>query len=344
MTCLTRNFFVTGVFFFLSQDALLIYNHDHLIGESRVKKGLGRKSDEGKGFSDKYRESDSEEGEDESEESEEEESSVEEETQVVENARRSSLLRGQRADESTFQKEYLLSLMFAHFDQNNNGKLDYAELQKIGMEQNIKRPATIHCHLVDFLRFDDMDHDSLISPNEFYTAFSNPYSTSILGEGKPRSPIHLTARVGETLEIKCSVGAGSVSALAGQQHQRKLTRGSNLNDNELDYSDRGETADPQKDRLPQLPTTQWYRYGVDVSKLINLGEQFQIHKDGTLIINRVELIHAGNYSCHDDSGKEKVTQPYILSVQSKLINIHIKLSLLSLFSNFIFFYYMKKLN
>lgn len=44
----------------------------------------------------------------------------------------------QYEDESTFEKEYLLSLMFAHFDQNNNGKLDYAELQKVG-EKNWSR-------------------------------------------------------------------------------------------------------------------------------------------------------------------------------------------------------------
>lgn len=203
---------------------------------------------------------------------------------------------------------------------------------------------------------------------------------SILGIGKPRAPIYLTARVGESLEIKCSVGAGSVSSipLGGGQKRRKYrtipnSPGSTGNDDdsnndniddvdddynhagnererddEEDYNSPGFSVDlddddedddgttitnnnnkgndgrkrnsrkaPSSSSSPELPTTQWYRYGVDVSKLINLGEQFQIHKDGTLLINRVELIHSGNYSCHDDGGNEKVIQPYVLAVQSK---------------------------
>lgn len=194
---------------------------------------------------------------------------------------------------------------------------------------------------------------------------------SILGTGKPRSPIHLTARVGEMLEIKCSVGAGSVSTVPGQRRKRitidndAITAAGSTNnvdddgddDDDDAFNDEGEdddddrTGNEKEDDLdynqasdrtsrdddgrpsrysrkssssPAIPATQWYRYGVDVSKLINLGEQFQIHKDGTLLINRVELIHAGNYSCHDDRGNEKVIQPYVLAVQSKLLFLYNK--------------------
>lgn len=192
---------------------------------------------------------------------------------------------------------------------------------------------------------------------------------AILGAEKPRSPIHLTARVGEILEIKCSVGAGSVSTVSGQRRKRITIdndaiaaagttnnvddededddtfndegedddndRTGNEKEDDLDYSQTSDRASRDDDSgpsrysrksssSPAIPTTQWYRYGVDVSKLINLGEQFQIHKDGTLLINRVELIHAGNYSCHDDRGNEKVIQPYVLAVQSKLLFLYNK--------------------
>jgi len=153
---------------------------------------------------------------------------------------------------------------------------------------------------------------------------------SILGAGKPRAPIHLTARVGEVLEIKCSVGAGSVSSPTGRRKFPAFKREDDDVDNDgtgnekeddLEYPTFGHNNDRSernsRKSSTMLPTTQWYRYGVDVSKLINLGEQFQIHKDGTLLINRVELIHAGNYSCHDDKGDEQVIQPYVLAVQSK---------------------------
>ncbi|CAL8127004.1 unnamed protein product [Orchesella dallaii] len=328
------------------KDALLIYNHQHLIGDIPFKKrksGNSKKhpnhshSNSGGGRRAKSRSSrrnDNDGDEDDDEEVEDadddDDNDVEDDSNEDgndEREQRNSASGMQYDDESTFQKEYLLSLMFAHFDQNNNGKLDYAELQKVGMEQKIERPATIHCHLVDFLRFDDMDHDSLISPNEFYAAFSKLYSTSILGAGKPRAPIHLTARVGEVLEIKCSVGAGSVSSPMGRRKFSGFKREDddrdddgtgNEKEDDLEYpifarNDRNERNSRKSSSM--LPTTQWYRYGVDVSKLINLGEQFQIHKDGTLLINRVELIHAGNYSCHDDKGNEKVIQPYVLAVQ-----------------------------
>ncbi|ODN02108.1 Follistatin-related protein 5 [Orchesella cincta] len=313
-------------------DALLIYNHQHLIGDIPSKKrksGNSRKhlnhshsSNSGgrrmKSTASKRNDNDEDEDDDSNEDGNDER----------QQQQRNSASGLHHDDESTFQKEYLLSLMFAHFDQNNNGKLDYAELQKVGMEQKIV--PTVHCHLVDFLRYDDMDSDSLISPNEFYTAFSKLYSMSILGAGKPRAPIHLTARVGEVLEIKCSVGAGSVSSPTGRRKfsasKREVDAGvnddgtGNEKEDDLEYpifaarsNDRNERNSRKASSM--LPTTQWYRYGVDVSKLMNLGEQFQIHKDGTLLINRVELIHAGNYSCHDDKGNEKVIQPYVLAVQ-----------------------------
>lgn len=147
------------------------------------------------------------------------------------------------------------------------------------------------------------------------------------------------------LEIKCSVGAGSVTAPSGsgrslRRRRRKVDEDEGTgneedngneseSDNDLENNDRRRKRKSRKfpsssassSTSGSSQTTQWFRYGVDVSKLIGLGEQFQIQKDGTLTINRVELIHAGNYSCHDDqggSGKGKVIQPYVLQVQSEL--------------------------
>ncbi len=59
----------------------------------------------------------------------------------------------------------------------------------------------------------------------------------------------------------------------------------------------------------------WRRYGVDLSSL-NQDEQIRVFPDGTLYLNKIQLLHAGNYSCHAQRNQE-VIQTHILTVQSK---------------------------
>lgn len=54
--------------------------------------------------------------------------------------------------------------------------LGFIFLLQIGLEERLGRLLQ-RCHPVDFLRFDDANWDSLISPKEFQEAFNNLYGT-----------------------------------------------------------------------------------------------------------------------------------------------------------------------
>lgn len=64
---------------------------------------------------------------------------------------------------------------------------------------------------------------------------------------------------------------------------------------------------------PPMPIV-WRRYGVDLSR--ELSDYVRVFSDGTLFLNKIQLLHAGNYSCHAQRNQE-VVQTHILSVQSK---------------------------
>ena len=98
-------------------------------------------------------------------------------------------------------KDYLVSLMFSHYDLNNNGLLEAQELAKVIPRSapsfqlmsrlNSSHSLTIcvqtfedehlsqlskECSLTDMLAYDDVDHDTHLNLNEFYAAFSKLYS------------------------------------------------------------------------------------------------------------------------------------------------------------------------
>ncbi|XP_064457784.1 follistatin-related protein 5-like isoform X1 [Ornithodoros turicata] len=100
--------------------------------------------------------------------------------------------------------EYLVSLMFSHYDHNNNGLLEAEELWKAGEEDHLGQLSTV-CILADMLLFDDANHDGRLNINEFYLAFSKLYSVSVVSLDKSLEVNHVTARVGDNVEIKCDV-------------------------------------------------------------------------------------------------------------------------------------------
>lgn len=68
---------------------------------------------------------------------------------------------------------------------------------------------------------------------------------------------------------------------------------------------------------PPMPIV-WRRYGVDLSTL-NQEDQVRVFSDGTLYLNKIQLLHAGNYSCHAQRNQE-VVQTHVLSVQSECLS------------------------
>lgn len=71
--------------------------------------------------------------------------------------------------------EYLVSIMFSHYDQNNNGRLEAEELWQAAERDHLGQ-LSASCILADMLLFDDPDADGTLDINEFYTAFSKLYS------------------------------------------------------------------------------------------------------------------------------------------------------------------------
>ncbi|GFW26647.1 follistatin-related protein 5 [Trichonephila clavipes] len=93
--------------------------------------------------------------------------------------------------------EYLVSIMFSHYDQNNNGQLEAEELWQAAERDHLGQLSK-SCILADMLLFDDSDRDGSMSINEFYLAFSkldkgtSRYSTrteAVYGEWIPSNNI-----------------------------------------------------------------------------------------------------------------------------------------------------------
>ena len=95
---------------------------------------------------------------------------------------------------------------------------------------------------------------------------------SVISLDKSLETNHVTARVGDNVEIKCDV-----------------------------------TGSPP-------PPIVWQRNTADLSVLNE--EEVKVFSDGSLYLTKIQLIHAGNYTCHAQRNKD-VMQTHVLSVHSK---------------------------
>ena len=71
-------------------------------------------------------------------------------------------------------KEYLVSIMFSHYDENNNGDLERDELERISDKEDLDQLSR-GCSLGHMITYDDVDRDGKLNINEFYMAFSKLY-------------------------------------------------------------------------------------------------------------------------------------------------------------------------
>lgn len=106
--------------------------------------------------------------------------------------------------EDNHSKEYLVSIMFSHYDRNNDGNLEREELEQIAEEENMEELCA-GCNLSHMISYDDTDGDGRLNVNEFYMAFSKLYSVSVVSLDKSLEVNHISARVGDNVEIKCDV-------------------------------------------------------------------------------------------------------------------------------------------
>ncbi|XP_046405287.1 follistatin-related protein 5-like isoform X3 [Ischnura elegans] len=183
-------------------------------------------------------------------------------------------------DNRSSGKEYLVSIMFSHYDQNNDGALEREELDQISEKEHLNQLAK-GCTLGDMLSYDDSDNDGHLNINEFYMAFSKLYSVSVVSLDKALEVNHLSARVGDNVEIKCDV-----------------------------------TGTPP-------PPIVWRRHGADLASLVEstaglsavADGEIRVFSDGSLYLTRIQLVHAGNYTCHAQRNKD-VVQTHVLTVHT----------------------------
>ncbi|XP_049830071.1 follistatin-related protein 5-like isoform X2 [Schistocerca gregaria] len=175
-------------------------------------------------------------------------------------------------DNRSSGKEYLVSIMFSHYDQNNDGALEKEELDEITTKEQL-RQLSKGCTLGHMVDFDDADKDGHLDINEFYMAFSKLYSVSVVSLDKALQVNRLSARVGDNVEIKCDVSG-----------------------------------------TPPPPIV-WRRHGADLAALAGDGVGVRVFSDGSLYLTRVQLVHAGNYSCHAQRNKD-VVQTHVLTVHT----------------------------
>lgn len=83
------------------------------------------------------------------------------------------------SQDNNHSKDFLVSIMFSHYDQNNNGHLDADELHSISLFEHLEELSN-GCALNDMIIYDDTDHDGQLSVNEFNQAFSKLYSKYII--------------------------------------------------------------------------------------------------------------------------------------------------------------------
>ncbi|XP_076231703.1 follistatin-like 5 isoform X1 [Calliopsis andreniformis] len=167
-------------------------------------------------------------------------------------------------------KEYLVSIMFSHYDRNNNGNLEREELEQIAENENLEELCR-GCSLGHMISYDDTDGDGKLNVNEFYMAFSKLYSVSVVSLDKSLEVNHISARVGDNVEIKCDV-----------------------------------TGTPP-------PPLVWRRNDADL-EILNEPE-IRVFNDGSLYLTKVQLMHAGNYTCNAVRNQD-VVQTHILTIHT----------------------------
>ncbi|XP_054002269.1 follistatin-related protein 5-like [Hylaeus anthracinus] len=167
-------------------------------------------------------------------------------------------------------KEYLVSIMFSHYDRNNNGNLEREELDQIAENEDLEELCK-GCSLGHMISYDDADGDGKLNVNEFYMAFSKLYSVSVVSLDKSLEVNHISARVDDNVEIKCDVTGTPPPPLVWRRNEANLET---LNEPEI-----------------------------------------RVFSDGSLYLTKVQLMHAGNYTCHAIRNQD-VVQTHVLTIHT----------------------------
>lgn len=205
-------------------------------------------------------------------------------------------------DGQIHRMDYLVSIIFSHYDQNNDGLVEKDELALMWntMHDMHKVANDSNCTLMDFLLYDDANGDHVLTINEFNDAFHRISEKEKQEENRnenvkqeiPKIHLdmslalnHLSVHVGDNMEIKCDITGASSSNFIWKRFGFDLSQLGNETD---DYDEIG-----------------------------NTNEEVKLTSDGGLYIQNVQMKHAGNYSCQA-STNGLVVQTHVVYVHGEL--------------------------
>lgn len=200
----------------------------------------------------------------------------------------------QHGPEAPIHMDYLVSIIFSHYDQNNDGLVEKDELSLMWntMVDMHHVANDSNCTLLDMVTYDDMNGDGVLTINEFNDAFqriSTQTRSSKIKVDRTHLDVslklnHLKVHVGDNVEIKCDISETLSSKVI------------------------------------------WKRFGFDLSKISNdtedyeeeddIKDEIKLTPDGGLYIQNVQMKHAGNYSCQM-SIDGTTTQTHVVEVHGK---------------------------
>jgi follistatin-related protein 5 len=200
-------------------------------------------------------------------------------------------------DAPVHRMDYLVSIIFSHYDQNNDGLVERDELALMWSTMDMHHVANdSNCTLLDLLTYDDMNSDYVLTINEFNDAFHRISETrtveSTVERNVPSAHLdlsltlnHLEVHVGDNVEIKCDISGAS------------------------------------------SPGVIWKRFGFDLSQISNdtddyddecdINDEIKLTPDGGLYIKNVQTKHAGNYTCQM-STNGMIVQTHVLNVHGSI--------------------------
>lgn len=203
-------------------------------------------------------------------------------------------------DGAIHRMDYLVSIIFSHYDQNNDGLVEKDELALMWSSMDMHRVANdSNCTLMDMLLYDDGNGDHVLTINEFNDAFHRISETTpevsriesiSTDQIIPKVHLdlslavnHLSVHVGDNVDIKCDITGGSIPSIIWKRFGFDLSQ---MGNDTEDYDDNLSEAD----------------------------EEVKLMTDGGLYIQNVQMKHAGNYTCQASTNG--------LVVQTHIVNVH----------------------